>query len=404
MKNRFNENTNIHDQLFAKVKRTTIALFFILLLSVPELTAQESDCTDLPYAKTINDNLPENVDNEIFDETDNYVKMMMDKIEIVGLNYVVLLNGKVVHTKAMGFANLESNIPMTLNNLFAVASISKLFSSTALHRLLKLHNRSVDETVGRFLPQRDDLPESWKGLTLKQLLSHTSGIPDQIDYGIYLAPESDEYVIDGLKDKPFSSKPGKVTKYNATGFLLVRLIIEKLSGQDFITYMQENYFDKFGLAEANYGGFKKIVPNRVTNYTMVDGNLEMFPLNYSHSMYAAAGLNINLDELILWFQAVLNEEILSKKDLSTIWRPTKLNNGENGIFGLGWETYELENNIWVTGHGGAGISSLRHYWQEGSPNTATVILLTNGAKNWEVSPDYINMGIANYFMPGVTEN
>jgi CubicO group peptidase (beta-lactamase class C family) len=316
----------------------------------------------------------------------------------------VLIDEKVMHKKAMGFANLEHQVPMTLNKLFAVASISKLFSSTALYRLLKDNNRSVDETVGEFLPNRKDLPESWKILTLKNLLTHTSGIPDQIDYQIYLAPESDEFVIDALKDKPFTSVPGETTKYNATGFMLVRMIIEELAGQDFETHMQENYFDQFNLIKANYGGFKKIVPNRVKSYRMIGENLEMFPLNYSSPMYAAAGLNINIEELILWIQAVLDEKILSKEQLAAIWTPAKLNNNKDGFFGLGWETYELENGIWMTGHGGAGISAIRHYWKENSQDNVTIILLTNGARNWVNSPDDVNMGIANYFMPGVVDS
>jgi len=340
----------------------------------------------------------------IFEKTDTYVKKMMDSLDIVGLNYCVLIDGKVMHKKAMGLANLEHQVPMTLDKLFAVASISKLFSSTALHRLLKDNNRSVDETVGEFLPNRKDLPESWQILTLKHLLTHTSGIPDQIDYQIYLAPESDEFVIDALKDKPFTSVPGETTKYNATGFMLVRMIIEDLAGQDFETHMQENYFDRFNLIKANYGGFKKMVPDRVKSYRMVGENLEMFPLNYSSPMYAAAGLNINIEELILWIQAVLDEKILSKEQLAAIWTPAKLNNNKDGFFGLGWETYELENKIWLTGHGGAGISSIRHYWKEDSTNTVTVILLTNGARSWVNSPDDINMGIANYFMPGVVDS
>ena len=340
----------------------------------------------------------------ILEKSDTYVQQMMDRLDIIGLHYVVLINGKVRHKKTMGFANFEHQVPMNEEKLFAVASMSKLFSSTALHKLLKDTNRSVDETVGEFLPDREDLPESWRMLTLKDLLSHSSGIPDQIDYGIYLAPESAEFVIDALKDKPFSSAPGETTKYNATGFMLVCMVIEELAGQDFETHMQKEYFDRYGLSKAYYGGFKKVVPNRVKSYRMAGPNLEMFPLNYSPPMYAAAGLNINMNELIVWTQAVLDEKIVSKEALSNIWNPVILNNGKPGFFGLGWETYELENGIWMTGHGGAGISAIRHYWKENSQETVTIILLTNGARNWVKSPDDVNMGIANYFMPGIVDS
>lgn len=342
-------------------------------------------------------------EESIFDKTDTYVSKMMDSLDIIGLNYCVLIDGKVMHKKAMGLANLEHQVPMTQDKLFAVASMSKLFSSTALHKLLKDNNRSVDEPVSEFLSNREDLPESWKKLSIKNLLSHSSGIPDQIDYQVYLAPESDEFVIDALKDKPFTSAPGETTKYNATGFMLIRMIIEELAGKDFETYMQENYFDQFNLIKANYGGFKKVVPNRVKSYRMVSEHLEMFPLNYAPPMYAAAGLNINMEELILWTQAVLDGKIVSKEELSNIWKPLILNNGKPGLFGLGWETYELENGIWMTGHGGAGISAIRHYYKENSKETVTIILLTNGARNWVNSPDHVNMGIANYFIPGIVD-
>lgn len=369
--------------------------YLSLGISIILLSFLFTNCQD--QAKT-------NKETTIFDKTDIYLTEMMDSLDIIGLNYAILINGKVVHKKAMGLANFELQVPMKENNLFAVASISKLFSSTALHRLLKDNDRSVDETVADFLPNRSDLPESWQNLTLKQLITHTSGIPDQIDYQIYLAPESDEFVIEGLKEKPFTSTPGEENKYNATGFMLVGLIIEELAGQDLETHMQENYFSKFNLTTANYGGFKKVVPNRVTSYRMLGEDFEIFPLNYSPTMYAAAGLNINMDELITWLQAVLDEKIVSKEYLETIWAPVRLNNNEFGAYGLGWETYDLGNNIWFTGHGGAGISSVRHYYKEDSSETVSVILLTNGAKKWIHSPDYLNIEIANYFIPGVSDS
>ena len=338
------------------------------------------------------------VNSQIFDKTDDYLEKMIDSLEIVGLNYAILIDNEVVHQKAFGLANLQLQAPMKLDNSFPVASISKLFSSIALHNLLYIHNRNVTETVEEFLPNRKDLPESWRKLTLKQLLSHTSGIPDQIDYQIYLAPESEKSVIDALRDKPFSSKPGTESKYNATGFLLVRIIIEKLANQDFESYMQEQYFDKLGLSSAKYGGLKKIIPNRVTCYQNINNELEMFPLNYTSPMYAGAGLNITINDLIKWFQAIQNEQILTREQLENIWTPVKLNDGNDGYFGLGWEAYRLQDNYRMVGHGGAGISSFRHYWNEQTNKNVTVILLTNGAYNWVIRPNQINAQIADIIL------
>lgn len=336
----------------------------------------------------------QNVEEKRYEKTDRYVKTMLDSLEIIGLNYAILIDNKVVHKRSFGVANAQLQAPMTLDRSFPVASISKLFSSTALLKLMYSQNRTVDEKVQDFLPNRTDLPSSWRNLTIKQLLSHTSGIPDQIDYGIYLAPESEAFLIESMKDKPFSSEPGTESKYNATGFLLVRMLIERLANKDFESYMQQEYFNKLGLTSAVYGGFKKVVSNRVTCYQNRDGELEMFPLNYSSPMYAGAGLNITMNDLIKWFQAVQNNQILTKEQLGSIWTPVKLKNGKDGYFALGWESVRLQGGYRFVGHGGAGISTFRHYWNEKTDENVTVILLTNGAKNWTVRPNQINAKIA----------
>ena len=357
---------------------------FILIILLTNIFATKVHCQEKSIL----------IDEKVFNKTDDYLEKTIDSLGIIGLNYAILINNEVVHQKAFGFANVQLQVPMKLDNIFPLASISKLFSCIALHNLLNTHNRNVDETVEEFLPDRKELPELWRKLTLKQLLSHTSGIPDQIDYQIYLAPESEKFVIDALRDKTFSSKPGSESKYNATGFLLIRIIIEKLANQDFESYMQEQYFDKYGLSSAKYGGFKKVIPSRVTCYQNVNSELEMFPLNYSSPMYAGAGLNININDLIVWFQAIQKGEILAKEQLENIWTPVKLNNNKDGYFGLGWEAYRLEDNYRITGYGGAGISSFRHYWNEETNKNFTVIILTNGAYNWTVRPNEINLQVA----------
>jgi len=333
-------------------------------------------------------------EENIFNKTDTYLESTIDSLQIIGLNYVILIDNKIVHKKSFGSAHAQLNVPMTIDKSFPIASISKLFSSIALHKLLSIHERDVSESVEDFLPNRTDLPESWRKLTLEQLLSHISGIPDQIDYQIFLAPDSEKFVIDALKDKPFSSKPGTESKYNATGFLLIRAIIEKLANQDFESHMKSEYFEKLDLNSAKYGGFKEVIPNRVTCYQGNNGNLEMFPLNYSSPMYAGAGLNMSINDLAKWFQAIQTEKILTKEILKEIWTPVKLNSEKDGYFGLGWESYRLQDNYRMVGHGGAGISSFRHYWNEKNNQNVTVILLTNGALNWTIRPNQINSQIA----------
>jgi CubicO group peptidase (beta-lactamase class C family) len=331
----------------------------------------------------------------IWEKTDAFVENLIDSSQIIGLNYAVLVDNEVMHMQSFGAAHAQLDTPLGLDHIFPVASISKLFSSIALHRLLYAQNRSVEESVGEFLDDRIDLPESWRNLTLKQLLSHTSGIPDQIDYQIYLAPPSDAFVIEALKDKPFSSLTGTSSKYNATGFLLIRMVIEVLAGTDFETHMIEQYFEPLGLSTAKYGGFKKVIPNRVSCYQKVGEELELFPLNYSSVSYAGAGLNIGMKDLIKWFQAIQHPDFMSQDLLDEIWTAVPLSNGGYSDFGLGWEASYLPADFRMVGHGGAGISSFRHYWNTKTNQNVTVVILTNGALNWPLRPNQINAQIAN---------
>lgn len=96
----------------------------------------------------------------VFNKTDAYIESTIDSLKIIGLNYVILVDNKVVHKKSFGSAHAQLKAPMTIDKSFPVASISKLFSSVALHKLLSIYKRDVNETVEGFLPNRNDLPET----------------------------------------------------------------------------------------------------------------------------------------------------------------------------------------------------------------------------------------------------
>lgn len=331
---------------------------------------------------------------QAFKLSDQTLESAIEKNGIIGVNYAILINGKTVHQKSYGLAQIPLAVPLKITHRFPVASISKLFSSIALIHLLDTHKISIQTPIGNVLQGNQILPEKWKSIRIASLLSHTSGIPDQIDYQIYLAPPSDEYVLQALKEKAFDSPPGTKSKYNATGFLLVRLLIERLSGQSFENFMNSQYLKPSGLSSAVYGGFKKVLPNRVTCYQTVADHLEMFPLNYSPVMYAGAGLNINLPDLCSWFEQLLAEKYVARSTLNNLWNPVLLNDGSAGNFGLGWEAKIIDESIRINGHGGAGIASIKHYWGKGLKQEITVIILTNGAKNWQLRPHQINAQIA----------
>ena len=135
-------------------------------------------------------------------------------------------------------------------------------------------------------------------------------------------------------------------------------------------------------------------------YRLVNDELEVFPLNYSPTMYAAAGLNVSAAELSVWLEALLDGQILAPEHLREIWTPSVHKDGTAGDFGLGWAP-EVKGDRWVVGHGGVGISFLGHYGHRSDERTVSVILLTNGARDWSTSPYELNRAIARMFAPEV---
>lgn len=327
-------------------------------------------------------------------QIDKTAKERIEQSGVIGMSLAVLVDGKLKFKKAFGKAELNFNTPMTTGTLLPVASISKLVSSIALNTLLLEKEVHVNTSIGNLLDKKWQFPSSWKGITVGEILSHTSGLPDTIDYGLFLTPESVSQVIQVVGDRPFTFPPGTDSRYNATGYMIVKMLIEELAGQSFEAHMKSTYFSPLDMEHTNYGGFLTPTFARATVYRNIDEELKIFPLDYSPTMYAGAGLNSSLDELVKWTEALLSGKLIERESLEKIWPSQPLKNGEDGAFGLGWHNV-LDDKYLIVGHGGVNIHSFRHYIpKNNSGPTVTIILLTNGALNWTQSPYEINKDIA----------
>src|SRR6185503_5493801 len=210
-------------------------------------------------------------------EIDNYIRSEMIKQQIPGLSYAVISNGKIIDSGVYGYANVELKAPVTAHSLFNIGSIGKTFTATAILLLQKDGNLSIDDPINIYL---DSLPDSWKSITIKHLLTHTSGIKDYaFDFpGYPFIPKDRKQEITEAQfirmatNLPLNFQPGERWAYSNSNFVLLGFIIHKVSGKLQGEFMKERIFDPLGLKETRYTNVSEVIPNRVSGYLLDDDN------------------------------------------------------------------------------------------------------------------------------------
>ena len=355
------------------------------------------------------------------DATDDYVHRQMEEKKIPGLALAVIRDGRVVKEAAYGKASLELNVPMTLDTSFYWQSIAKVFTAAAIMQLVEEGRLSLDEPVTQILTQ---LPSQWAAVTIRQCLSHTSGLPDLFTDALNLETVSGDRdtALGDLAKLPL--KPaGAEAVYNQTGYMLLGMIIEKISGMSYENFVRERLLIPAGMKnaskKASFGDGWAIIPDLATLYTKVDITLDHRKLlsrdgrpvltdkvlRYG-SMYvpeylAPAGYwNGSLRDLVSWETALSQGKLLKPATLAEMAKPYNLADGKDGIFALGYASvpmnlFDSKFGPYKTVSYGGGVATFCMSFPE---KHLTVIVLTNleGA-----SPQYLSADIATLYEPSL---
>jgi CubicO group peptidase (beta-lactamase class C family) len=324
------------------------------------------------------------------DPVDDYVIAKMTQKSIPGLVLAVIRDGRVIKQKAFGYANLELKVPATLDTSFPLASTTKIFTAVALMQLVEQNKITLDESVNKIVP---DLPATWAKVTVRHCLSHTTGLPFAIDDEINAAAiEGDrDQLIAKLAGQPMT-EPGTRTDYNTTDYVLLTMVIEKVSGLSYEDYIQRFVLNPAGIKTARFGDAWSIIPGRADLYT----NLAITPdhnrllvrngqpvplktgiLHYGHKvwpeyMQSAAGLNGSIHDLIDWEAALDAGKVIKAESLAELEKPFKMADGKDAFFGLGFIAHPIAGPGSVSYGGGAAV------WRVKVPSQhLIVIVLTN---------------------------
>lgn len=348
---------------------------------------------------------------KITDSIDVFLKDKMEKLHIPALQIAVVQHGKIVKERSYGMANVENSVMATDKSMFSINSCTKAFVGVAVLQLQEEGKLNINDPISKYL---DDLPSAWKDLTIRQLFSNVSGLPNIIDeYENIIAGGNEDAAWEKVKTLPMEFKTGDRFQYNQTGYVIIGRIINKLSGMPFAKFIEERQFKIAGMKQTRFGDSYDIIPNSAGGYTTQDNrNGDWITTNEIRNCFVkfpdffrtCAGIISTADEVAQWIIALQNGKLLKQKSsLDLLWQPAILNNGRFGGFNklvngyaLGWPTVTREE------HPAAGpVGGMRSAFFVYPKDDISIVVLTNlqGA-----NPEWFIDEIAGFYIPDMKES
>lgn len=310
------------------------------------------------------------------DPIDDFVAKQMKAFGVPGVSVAVLKDGKVVKAAGYGYADVENQVKATADTVYQIGSVSKQFCATIVMRLVERGKVELDQTLRSYLPQ---LPELWKDLTIRQLLTHTSGIPNYTDIPefepLVAIPGSDQKLVEIVAKHPMDFKPGEKWSYSNTGYYLLGMLVEKLTSKTFQQVLESEVTGPLGMASTRMNEWPIIIPNRARGYDPAPSgpkNAQYIDMKWPG---AAGAMVSSVRDLAAWLAAQGSEKLLKPASWQAMWTPVKLNDGSTNPYGFGWGLPKL-NGIQLITHDG-GIPGFNSSVLRVPAKRLEIVVLTN---------------------------
>lgn len=335
-------------------------------------------------------------------KVDAYVRERMAALHIPGLSLVVLRGGEIVLAKGYGKSNLELGTPASEKTAYAIYSITKTFTAVATMMLVEEGKVSLEDPISKHL---SDLPGAWRGVTIRHILTHTSGLPNWRDYASKLRDMESDYtkaeVLNLVTGLPLAFPSGERWEYIETGFFLLGMMIEKVSEKTYEQFLRERIFDPLGMRDTRLDSRTHIIPNRADGYSWRDSGYRN-AVWYSPTLtFSTAGLVSTVLDLAKWDAALYTEKLLKRATLEQMWMNPKLNNGqlvtETGL-GFGLSPFTKNGRVHRrVGHVG-GAEGFATAMSRFIDDKVTVVVLSNaGQQGFTISG--VANEIASFYFP-----
>jgi CubicO group peptidase (beta-lactamase class C family) len=283
-------------------------------------------------------------------KVDEYISAEMQKQRIPGLSLVVIKDGQIILAKGYGLANVEHQVPVKPETIFQSGSVGKQFTATAVMMLVEEGKIGLNDRIGKYFT---DAPESWKDITVRHLLTHTSGTTDYPKDFDFRRDYTEDELLKRAASIPLAFQPGEKWSYSNLGYVMLGILVSKVTGTFYGDFIQERIFRPLGMSTARIISEADIIPNRAAGYRLANGDLK-------NQQWVSPALNTTGDgslyltalDMAKWDVALYGEKILKRSSLEQMWTAVKLNDGKTHPYGFGWGLDEMRGHR-IIGHGGA---------------------------------------------------
>lgn len=313
---------------------------------------------------------------------DEYLNAITKQGRFMG-SVLVAREGKIIYSKGYGLANIEFDVANTPQTKFRLGSITKQFTAASILLLQERGKLSVQDPICKYV---ENCPKTWEPVTIHHLLTHTSGIHSYTDVGspeeyrlMSLQNVTPTAFVDSFKNKPLDFAVGEKYKYNNSGYFILGYLIEKISGQSYEAFLQENIFAPLKMASTGYDTHDRILKLRATGYEDRNGKTVNSSYLDMSIPYAAGSLYSTVEDLFAWNEALFSDKILTAKSRTAMMTPDKNN------YGYGLAMNQQFNRPRVS-HGG-GINGFNTFLTRFPAEKITIVALRNA--NFGVSPDKV---------------
>jgi len=372
---------------FARVSPFSRPTFLLLLLLSPFLGLSETSAS----AQLVTPSA------EALAALDDRIQGYMAENNIPGGLVAVASRGRLLHMKPYGLANAELEVPVTDSTVFEIGSISKQFAAAAALLLVQEGRVGLDDPIHHHLPE---LPSEWLGATVRQLLNHTSGIPDYEEirsYDVYRFRLTPEEVIQIAHSRPMDFEPGTGWYYSNTGYFLLSMIVERIEGRPLGKVLETRIFQPLGMGQTGMTDSEAIIRHRAAGY-WVDrtGRLINRAPTETSSTLGAGGIRSSARDLARWDHALNGVDLLSAASKEAMWTPALLPDGTSTGYGLGWRVAPYQG-LRSQSHGGQVAGFVANFARFPDQDAAIIVFLNR----YRVSSGEVRNAVLHTFMPSL---
>jgi CubicO group peptidase (beta-lactamase class C family) len=312
-----------------------------------------------------------------------FIRAEMQREHIPGVALGIFVSGEPLLARGYGYANVELRVPVTPSTIFQTASVGKQFTAVAVMLLVQDGKLALDDSITRYFP---DAPASWKPISIRHLLTHTSGLPD---YGNGLGhggtepfdsrrDYTEEDLTKAFYGLPLLFEPGTRWQYSNSGYALLGFLVHRVSGRFYGDVLKERVFTPLGMKTARIISEEDIVANRAAGYRLVDDQLKNQEW-YSPSVNTTAdgSLYLTLLDYLAWDRGLRSQAILTSKSWAQIYAPVVLKSGKTYPYGFGWCIDESKHRPWY--HHSGDSQGFATYISRYLADDLTIVALTNRA-------------------------